>query len=212
MSEGPLHSRNLTHGKAGRTIFVLYIIPGFLATSVYRAAYPGKQQSDFAQVAWSVVYGVVIYSAVKWMDARWFSYALQSNSTEFPKLEFIAVIMLTGVVLGGTAIGLHTLRYKVAVLHPRLAFLGPNLQTVWQEINEPSRQDWAVVFLEDGAIYLGWISKFAFDPDAEQQEFLLTRVRRVDDSLKEIYRVDGLGVYLNTRNVKRIEFVKGERP
>ena len=38
-------------------------------------------------------------------------------------------------------------------------------------------------------------------------DFLLAEAKRVDDDLVERYAVTGRGVYLNTRNVKRIEFV-----
>jgi hypothetical protein len=33
--------------------------------------------------------------------------------------------------------------------------------------------------------------------------------KRVDEELKTVYVVNGQGVYLNTRDVKRIEFVQG---
>ncbi len=72
-------------------------------------------------------------------------------------------------------------------------------------------RDWAVVFLSDGAIYCGWIKEYSFEPDAENHDFLLTKAKRVNNHLKLNYTVDGLGVYLNTRDVKRIEFVKGQR-
>jgi hypothetical protein len=65
-----------------------------------------------------------------------------------------------------------------------------------------------VVYLDDGSIYLGWIKDFTFDPDADDNDFLLADAKRVDDQLAEKYAVTGRGVYLNTRNVKRIEFVK----
>jgi len=64
------------------------------------------------------------------------------------------------------------------------------------------------VYLDDGAIYLGWIKEYTFDPDVESNDFLLAGAKRVDDNLNTTYLVNGQGVYLNTRNVKRIEFVR----
>jgi len=54
---------------------------------------------------------------------------------------------------------------------------------------------------------LGWIKDFTFDPDAEDNDFLLADAKRVDDQLTAQYIVTGRGVYLNTRDVKRIEFI-----
>ena len=77
-------------------------------------------------------------------------------------------------------------------------------------VADRSNTNWATVFLSDGAIYLGWISKYTFNPDAVDQDFLLSNARRVDEQLSELYRVTGIGVYINTRDVKRIEFVEGD--
>jgi Family of unknown function (DUF6338) len=74
------------------------------------------------------------------------------------------------------------------------------------EVNQQSTE-YAVIYLDDGAIYLGWIKEYTFVPDAESNDFLLAGARRVDEHLNTIYLVNGQGVYLNTRNVKRIEFV-----
>jgi len=74
------------------------------------------------------------------------------------------------------------------------------------KVNRPSN-DYAVVYVDDGSIYLGWIKDYTFDPDAEDNDFLLADAKRVDEQLKELYSITGRGVYLSTRNVKRIEFV-----
>lgn len=75
-------------------------------------------------------------------------------------------------------------------------------------VNSPDNKDWAVIFLDDGSIYSGWISDYRFDPDSSDQDFLLSKAKRVDDDLSPMYEINGIGVYLNTRNVRRIEFVK----
>ena len=69
---------------------------------------------------------------------------------------------------------------------------------------------WAVIFLDDNSIYLGFIGTYRYDPDATDQDFLLAKAKRVDENLNVQYEIDGLGVYLNTRNVKRIEYYQGE--
>ena len=67
-----------------------------------------------------------------------------------------------------------------------------------------------MVFLNDGSIYRGYIKSYTFDPDATDQDFLLSEAVRVNEDLHPKYRITGQGVYLRTRDVRRIEFLKGE--
>lgn len=65
------------------------------------------------------------------------------------------------------------------------------------------------MFLDDDSIYLGYVKAYRADPDESEQDFVLGQVKRVDEHLQILNEIDGLGVYLNTRNVKRIEYYKG---
>ena len=191
--------------------FILYITPGFLAIEIYRAFYPGKNISQFSQITWSVIYGVVIYIGVRWLDVYFLKQYLNSNSREFPNVFFILGLFFTGILVGGLRSLAHFIRIKIGVMNKSFNWLLPDPQSIWAKINQPSNKDWAVVFLDDGVIYLGYIAEYTFDPNADNQDFLLSRARRVDERLKGIYLISGRGVYLNTRNVKRIEFVKGSK-
>ena len=65
------------------------------------------------------------------------------------------------------------------------------------------------MYLDDGSIYLGIIRQYRSNPNDQDQDFLLAKAQRVDsDKLQPLYPVTGQGVYLNTRNVKRIEYVR----
>ncbi len=189
--------------------FILYLAPGFIALELYRSAYPARERNQFAQITWSVILGVTIFTFIKWVDEHFLSYALYSKSTGFPEFRLIIVLFIVGLSVGGVRIVYHWLRFKISMLHAGLKFLAPEPQSAWAKINEGTNEDWAVVFLNDSSIYLGWISNFTYNPNAESQDFLLSRARRVDENLKVLYIVNGQGVYLNTQNVKRIEFVKG---
>jgi hypothetical protein len=57
---------------------------------------------------------------------------------------------------------------------------------------------------------MGWIKEFTYAPDAQDKDFLLSRARRLNADGSVQYEVDGQRVHLSTRNVKRIEFVRGE--
>jgi hypothetical protein len=187
--------------------FVLYIMPGFIALQLYRAKYPVKKLSEFLQVSWCVIYGIVLASTVRWVDRRFLSGLLHSDDAGLPWLRFVIALAVAGLLLGTLLIAVRWTRFTLSSNYTPLNWLEPDPQSIWRRVNQSSTE-YAVVYLDDGAIYLGWIREYTFDPDAESNDFLLAGARRVDDQLKTIYLVNGQGVYLNTRNVKRIEFVR----
>lgn len=189
--------------------FVLYVIPGFLSVEIYRAIYPAKQKSEFAQIGWSILFGVFIVVSVKWIDKNIFYNQLYSNTQEFPGIRFTAALLIGGIIVGFCRVFLHYVRFQLSIHYEFCKNMSPDPQSIWAKINQPINKCWAVVFLEDGSIYMGYISKYTFVPDNTDQDFLLGDAKRVDENLVEKYIVDGIGVYLNTRDVKRIEFMKG---
>jgi len=189
--------------------FIAYVIPGFLSLQVFRSFYPVKRKSDFYQISWSIIYGVLITSFIKLVDGKYLNNILEANKEQFPSFSFIICLVAVGTLLGLLFVGFYKLRFSLAIKFEYLKWILPNPQSIWIEINQVNNLNWAVIFLNDGAIYLGWIKKYRFDPNLENQDFLLTNAKRVDEKLKEKYSIDGEGVYLNTRDVKRIEFVRG---
>jgi hypothetical protein len=116
-------------------------------------------------------------------------------------------LAVAGLLFGTLLIAIRWTRFTLSKKYATFSWLEPDPQSIWRKVNQSSNE-YAVVYLDDGAIYLGWIGEYTFDPDAESNDFLLAGAKRVDDQLKTIYLVNGQGVYLNTRNVKRIEFVR----
>lgn len=189
--------------------FIVYAMPGFVALHIYRNVYPVKRLSEFLQVAWSLIYGVVLASLVRGWDARYLNGRLHSSDSGFPRLAFILVLVIAGTVWGFSLVGFNRLRLLISDRYPSLDFVAPDAQSIWARLNQSQATDWAVVFTDDGAIYMGWIEEFTYDPDAEDNDFLLAQAERLNDDFTSRYKVDGQGVYLHTKNVKRIEFVQG---
>lgn len=187
--------------------FVLYIMPGFIALQLYRAKYPVKQLSEFLQVSWCVIYGIVLASTVRWFDHRFLNGLLHGDEAGLPWLRFVIALAVAGLLFGSLLIAIRWARFTLSRKYETLSGLEPDPQSIWRKVNQSSTE-YAVVYLDDGAIYLGWIREYTFDPDAESNDFLLAGAKRVNDQLNTIYLVNGQGVYLNTRNVKRIEFVR----
>ncbi len=185
--------------------------PGFIALELYRAVNPARERNQFAQLIWSLIYGVLIYSIVKWFDGAHLNHLFQSDKEGFPTFRFIAVLWISGFLVGLGRIFIDYVRYDVSAWHEAYRFIAPDPQSIWAKVNQKIYKDWAVVYLNDGAIYLGWISEYTFNHNSEHQDFLLKNVKCVNEDLSVKYRVDGVGVYLNTKDVVRIEFVKGKK-
>jgi Family of unknown function (DUF6338) len=190
--------------------FVIYVTPGFLVTEVYHAFFPVKPSSDFSKVTWSVINGICLFVLLHWLDIKFFHGHLHSGQKEFPNFAFAAYLLYAGLIIGYARVLVDFLRERIALSYAGLKGVLPDPQSIWAKVNMQTNRDWAVVFLDDNSIYLGNIKEYTFDPSSKDQDFLLSKARRVDEFLKEMYQINGTGVYLNTRNVKRIEFVKGE--
>lgn len=188
----------------------VYAMPGFVALHFYRTVYPVKHLSEFLQAAWSLIYGVVLASFVKAVDGRWLGHKLHSGDEGFPRLPFILALVAIGFGWGFVLVGIDKSRLTLSGRFQALRFLAPDVQSIWAKVNQSRVTDWAVVYCADGSIYMGWIKEFTYDPDADDNDFLLSKANCVNEDLTVKYEVDGLGVYMNTKNVKRIEFVKGE--
>ncbi|HKM49036.1 MAG TPA: DUF6338 family protein [Terriglobales bacterium] len=186
--------------------FLVYVMPGFIALQFFRAKYPAKKLSEFLQVAWSLIYGVILAALIRSVDGRFLHGGLHSSAPGFPASRFVIALLLAGLFGGIILVGLYRARFFVAAHWPRWEGIAPDPQSIWAKVNRPTN-DYAVVYVDDGSIYFGWIKDFTFDPDAQDNDFLLADAKRVDEQLTEKYSITGQGVYLNTRNVKRIEFL-----
>lgn len=187
--------------------FILYVMPGFIGLQIYRAKYPVRGLSEFLQVSWCLIYGIALAGTVRWIDGRFLHGFLHSGESGFPWVRFIVALAVAGLALGALLISVRWGRFMLAKRYVALSGLEPEPQSIWAKVNQQSNE-YAVVYLDDGAIYLGWISEYTYVPDAESNDFLLSDAKRVDEQLNAIYLVNGRGVYLNTKNVKRIEFVR----
>jgi len=191
--------------------FIQYVIPGFIAILVYRTAFPTKEKDSFTEISSCILVGLITMSALRWFDKNCFNYFFQTNSSGTQSMRFYFGIILFGGIAGLIGVCEVKLRNFLAHKFKFFSCLAISPEPVWKEINKNLQKNWALVFLDDDSIYLGWIKNYTNNPRVEEQEFLLTNAERVDDQRKTIYKVDGLGVYLKTKNVKRIEFIEGNK-
>lgn len=189
--------------------FISYLLPGFIALQIFRWVYPVKKRDQFETITLCLLLAVLLFNSVKLIDQRYLKNILESNSSGFPNFLFTLSLMLSGVLGGLILVAITEFSNWLGRKVNFLNFLISNPDTVWQKINNKKNQYWALVFLENDIIYLGWIKYYTFFPDSNEHEFLLTKAKRVDEKLNVIYEINGLGVYLSLSEVKRIELLDG---
>lgn len=190
--------------------FIVYLIPGFIAIELYRSIYPAKEKKQFDQIVWSVIYGFIIYGIVTAIDSMLLKDLLKDHTTEFPNLYFIFSLFICGIIIGLFRSFLHYCCFNLSQKFICFKFLKPDPFTIWAKINQENNNEWAVVYLKDGSIYIGYISEYTFNPNLVDNDFLLSKAKRIKEDLSIIYTVTGIGVYINTRDVIRIEYLLGK--
>lgn len=201
--------------------FVVLIAPGFFASEIYRLHVRSVKRNDFYYIGWSVVYSGFVFGLFLLVD-KWCGGCFHSsdflkftdktsnngidNSSNF--ICTFLVLLFLGLITGLLSIGFFELR-KICPWLP--SFLRQHFHSSWEKVIS-TNFEWVVVFMEDGSIYRGVISLTHTDPNIKvcEQDFFMTNVTRIDAKLKVIYEVKGRGLYLNMRDVMRIEFLRGE--
>ena len=188
--------------------FLLYLVPGFLARQICRNYYPAKRLSHFESIVWSIIHSLVILlglTGIAWVfdSDNLDILKLSQNSLIQPKT--ILILLIGGFVWGGILIGYHQLLTIISFLP------SPDPQAIWPIIanHAPKKELWMLVRTKQGALYLGWLEQYSFDPSADDHEFVLCPAYLVDDDLTIKRDLKKGGVYLNTRDVESLEMIPG---
>jgi len=198
----------MSFSNANVFVILLYVIPGFIAIEVYRLRYPGKRISDAQMIVRSLIWSFAIHVFLGSMSVVTDDPRINYVTRPLQTVGFKSVVLLIGCgcLLGAVLIVQHAIR-------GRLRLLPPDPLSVWPKVNFQRKQNyWAAVILKDSSrIYLGWISDFTFDPNDQNQDFLLSEAKRVDENLNVLYEVAGPGVYLKTSDVLCIEYLDAQQ-
>lgn len=191
---------------------IIVAAPGFWANEIYRSHVTRKKKSEFESLALSVINGLVILLFYITADSKLFNGKLNSNTLFTSGMKWFAsnndfLCVMGSLFVFGTLWGIILIIVlKITRRFPKI--FKPNYYTVWQNVIENPTSEWAVVFMKDSSIYIGSIVNARIDPNTEDQDFLLSKARKVNEKLKVIYVINGSGVYINTRDVNKIEFLK----
>ena len=174
---------------------------------MYRAFYPIKLKEgiEYKGIIISLIACVLLYLFVEMIDEKYLHFFLESNCKD-PTFKFVFALALSGIFAGWISSLYTSIRYRWG---GRVSFIKkPDMQSVWAKTLLSLKEDWVFVFLDDGSTYRGWMSDFIYDPDSDNQDFLLNPAYKIDAHYNIEYEIDGIGGYLNTKNVKRIEFFR----
>ena len=115
---------------------------------------------------------------------------LKTGQRGFPASEFIVAIIASGIICGLLFIFVQNIRYWL-ITKGVFKHQMKDPASIWGVINKSADDEWAVVYLDDGWIYLGYIRYYKHNPDDSDQDFLLSDAKRVNDKLKEMHPVTG---------------------
>ena len=189
---------------------LMILLPGFIAVEIYRKFFPAVKFRWLIYTGWVVINGVLIWSLLVSIEERIYntSWGLLDGTGSFLGILFLFIL---GVIAGLIRVVFRMTGFKLAKNLNVLRWLKPEKGSIWMNVNEKNGgNEWVIVYLSDGSIYLGWVSQFANHPERTNQEFVLQNARRLDEAHKQLYEIVGAGVYLNTRDVMRIEFWSSE--
>ena len=141
------------------------LIPGAVAVELFRAVYPAARRNWLSTVLWVAIWGAVGAAGAVWFDRTALDGA-GGVATGLAEAEigvgFVLILLAAGLVAGGLRIATRVVRFIVARSAPALRWLRPDDPPVWVSANMPFvNDDWAVAYLHDGAIYLGWVSQIS---------------------------------------------------
>ena len=188
----------------------MILLPGFIAVEIYRKFFPAVKFRWLIYTGWVVINGVLIWSLLVSIEERIYntSWGLLDGTGSFLGILFLFIL---GVIAGLIRVVFRMTGFKLAKNLNVLRWLKPEKGSIWMNVNEKNGgNEWVIVYLSDGSIYLGWVSQFANHPERTNQEFVLQNARRLDEAHKQLYEIVGAGVYLNTRDVIRIEYWSSE--
>jgi hypothetical protein len=163
---------------------------------------------QFEAVVWSVLHSFVIHLGLGVLgrisnNDELNLLAWDGNSTVETKT--IAVLLGGGFVWGLALMTFHWLRIKLPFLPT------PDPQAIWPLAAGAVEKEqlWALARTKGGTLYLGWVERYSFDPEAEDHDFLLCPAFEVNAKLEVQRDLSMGGVYLNTRDLDSFERVPG---
>lgn len=188
--------------------FIFYLLPGYVGLKIYNSFFSRKQLPHFQQFIESLLCGIGFIHILKYpfeYYSAWLGYEINFQSINLLDSLLIIFLGFTGLFCGLTLITFHEIRERLGKKYEKLHWLIPDKLTTWNYLNKQNKTPWALIRLDDESIYLGWIGFYKFDPNSEDQDFILEGAFLLDEKYNVIREIQGSGVYIKLSNVVNIE-------
>ena len=159
---------------------LLYIVPGFIVLKIVESFTPRKKLAQLETVLWSLFYSFLITLAtavVLWIYKR-ICLCAKIESLEIKRGDNVYLAISLGLSL---LIGYIITKFSNSAVGEFFTKLfNRNLSTgedVWFKSLQTKEGAWATVYLKNGFIYTGIVSKYTANPDDEKKLILLKRFR-----------------------------------
>lgn len=156
---------------------LLYIIPGFLVLKIIEVYTPTKKHEQYETTLWSVLYSFVVGIEYSFLGNIFKSVPACANwsismSEEGKLFIYFALAVVTGYLL---------VKFPKSRLGDKITkFFNANLGSaddLWFDTLHTESGMWATVYLKDGLVYTGILSKFTADSDEKDKLVLLKNYR-----------------------------------
>ena len=161
---------------------MLYIVPGFIVVKITETYTPRKKVSQYETILWSIFYSFVVlllYAFGAWAFRKMYSWICNKGCTitVSQEVRYLIYFLLSGL-LGYVVTKLYN--SKIGELLTKK--VNPNIQPgedVWFAALRSSKVAWVTVYLKNGLIYTGALTKYTSNPDDTDRLILLTNFRRM---------------------------------
>lgn len=160
---------------------LLYIVPGFLVLKITEEYLPKKKLSQYESILWSILYSFVV--TIEFGFLCWLLNCICkcSTNTGSSSISFFDNTKLVIYFFLAIVTGFFVTKASNSCAGRKITKLfNPNMapgEDVWFESLRAQKGTWATIYLNNGMIYTGMLSKFTTDPDDNNKLILLKQYR-----------------------------------
>ena len=188
----------------------MFLVPGYIMNEIISTLMPIKREGENAKFLKFIGYS--IFNFTLWIWAFWLLVKNINSTRTLYWVIFVLLILVTSI-FSGTVIGLirklEIIRkiakyFNVQIEHP--------IPTAWDyKFSKTKNNCWIVIALTDGKFVRGiYGGKSLSSTDAEYRDIYLEEVYLIDDAGNWKRRERTEGIWINSTQIKYIEFLAWE--
>jgi hypothetical protein len=168
------------------SIFLFYVVPGVVATKVYRVLNPADQKNYADYMIELVTFSMFYLALFFWLVALINQVGIRANSILYNFLVFLTIFVIPAL-LGYVG----SLLTKASWLRKLARTLRHPTPTGWDYVFQQPRNSWVLFHLKSGKLIGGYYDHMGFVSSYPQaQEIYISQFWRVSDDGKFLTKVD----------------------